>query len=46
LSDLGSAIAGQLPPPALVWEIEIATGVVLALFFVVAAVTWDGEIAR
>jgi hypothetical protein len=29
-----------------VWEIEIATGVVLVLFFVAAAVTWDGEIAR
>jgi hypothetical protein len=39
-------VAGQLPPPALVWELEIATGVVLALFFVVAAVTRDGEIAR
>jgi hypothetical protein len=46
LSDLGSGIAGQLPPPALVWEIEIGTGVVFALFFVVAAVTRDGEIAR
>jgi hypothetical protein len=39
-------LAGQLPSPALVWEIEIATGVVCALFFVVAAVTRGGEIAR
>ena len=38
-------LAGQLPPPALVWEIEIATGVVCALCFVVAAVTRDSRIA-
>lgn len=39
-------VAGQLPPPALVWELEIATGVILALFFVAAAATRGGEIAR
>ena len=37
--------AGQLPPPALVWEIEIATGAILALFFVVAGVARGGETA-
>jgi Family of unknown function (DUF6518) len=39
-------VAGQLPPPAVVWELEIAAGVVLALFFVAAAVTRNGAISR
>ena len=31
--------AGRLSPPALAWQIEIAAGAALALFFVVAGVT-------
>jgi Family of unknown function (DUF6518) len=31
--------AGQLPPPTFVWVIEVAAGVLLALFFVVASVS-------
>ena len=35
--------AGRLSPPAFVWEIEVATGAALALFFVVVGVTRHGE---
>lgn len=38
-------VAGRLSPPALVWEIEVATAAVLALYFVIAGVTRDRETA-
>jgi len=34
-------VVGRLYPPAFVWQIEVATGAVLALFFVVGGVTRD-----
>ena len=38
-------VAGQLYPPAFVWAIEVATGVALAVFFVVYGATRDRKLA-
>lgn len=45
LEPLARWLAGQLPPPAFVWKIEVVSGAALALFFVVAGATRDREIA-
>ena len=41
LEPLARWATGELWPPAFVWEIEVALGVALALFFILSRVTWD-----
>jgi hypothetical protein len=43
LEPLARWLAGQLAPPAFVWAIEVAAGVLLALFFVVVGTSRDHE---